>query len=249
MFLESGQYADFPHYKVYDEFEITDLCKEGKNRFAVTVWHYGRTSLCYYPGRAALRFEIWCDGELVAFSDEGTLCRQSREYQSGLCKQITSQLGFSFHYDATEDDGWRVSGANGFEGAVTVDQELPMNKRPIKKLLLGKRAEHKTVKDELGVRVFLLSNISTYFADHASEREELEPFERCFFSAVVGHTKPHADMFEYLCRECKIKPEETLFVDDSAKNIAGAEAFGIKGYLFDGDSKKLREYIDSIFDK
>ena len=105
------------------------------------------------------------------------------------------------------------------------------------------------VKDELGVRVFLLSNISTYFDDHASEREELEPFERCIFSAVVGHTKPHADMFEYLCRECKIKPEETLFIDDSAKNIAGAEAFGIKGYLFDGDSKKLREYIDSIFDK
>ena len=105
------------------------------------------------------------------------------------------------------------------------------------------------VKDELSARVFLLSNISTYFADHASEREELEPFERCIFSAVVGHTKPHADMFEYLCRECKIKPEETLFVDDSAKNIAGAEAFGIKGYLFDGDSKRLREYIDSIFDK
>ena len=105
------------------------------------------------------------------------------------------------------------------------------------------------VKDELSARVFLLSNISTYFADHASERAELEPFERCIFSAVVGHTKPHADMFEYLCRECKIKPEETLFVDDSAKNIAGAEAFGIKGYLFDGDGKKLREYIDSIFDK
>ncbi|MBE6647694.1 MAG: HAD family phosphatase [Ruminococcaceae bacterium] len=105
------------------------------------------------------------------------------------------------------------------------------------------------VKDELGVRVFLLSNISTYFADHASEREELEPFERCIFSAVVGHTKPHADMFEYLCRECKIKPEETLFVDDSAKNIAGAEAFGIKGYLFDGDSARLRKFIDSLLGK
>ncbi|MBE6647692.1 MAG: hypothetical protein E7611_08690 [Ruminococcaceae bacterium] len=150
VFSESGQYADFPHYKVYDEFEITDLCKEGKNRFAVTVWHYGRTSLCYYPGRAALRFEIWCDGELIAFSDEGTLCRQSCEYQSGLCKQITSQLGFSFHYDATEDDGWRVSGVNGFERAVTVDQDLPMNKRPIKKLLLGKRAELTVVKSEGG---------------------------------------------------------------------------------------------------
>ncbi len=173
---ESGQYADFPHYKVYDEFDITSFCKAGKNRLAVTVWHYGRTSLCYYPGRAALRFEVWCGGEMVAASGEGTLCRKSREYQSGLCKQITSQLGFSFHYDATADDGWRVlggavgnadvgtdvggadvggadgggAGACGFENAVVVDQELPMNKRPVKKLVFGERAEVNEIKSEGG---------------------------------------------------------------------------------------------------
>ena len=105
------------------------------------------------------------------------------------------------------------------------------------------------VKNELGARVFLLSNISIYFADHAHEKSELDVFEKCIFSAAVGHTKPHADMFDYLCRECGIKPEETLFVDDSEKNINGAEAFGIKGYLFDGDSAKLRKYIDSLFEK
>ena len=105
------------------------------------------------------------------------------------------------------------------------------------------------VKNELGARVFLLSNISTYFANHAHEKRELDVFEKCIFSAEVGHTKPHADMFEYLCQECGIKPEETLFVDDSEKNIVGAEAFGIKGYLFDGDSVKLKKYIDSLYAK
>lgn len=105
------------------------------------------------------------------------------------------------------------------------------------------------VKNELGARVFLLSNISIYFADHAHEKSELDVFEKCIFSAEVGHTKPHADMFEYLCQECGIKPEETLFIDDSEKNIKGAEAFGIKGYLFDGDSAKLRRYVDSLFGK
>ena len=147
---ESGQYADFPHYKVYDEFDITHLLREGKNRFAATVWHYGRTGLCYYPGRAALRCEVLCGGELIAASGDGTLCRQSREYQSGLCKQITSQLGFSFHYDATQNDGWRVSGEDGFEGAVLVDQELPMFARPIKKLTFGERAKVETLKSEGG---------------------------------------------------------------------------------------------------
>ena len=147
---ESGQYADFPHYKVYDEFDITSLCRSGKNRFAATVWHYGRTSLCYYPGRAALRFEIWCGDELVAASDEGTPCRQSIEYQSGLCRQITSQLGFSFHYDSTANDGWRIAGENGFEGAALVDQDLPMNARPIKKLRFGELAPTSIVKSEGG---------------------------------------------------------------------------------------------------
>ena len=104
------------------------------------------------------------------------------------------------------------------------------------------------VKNVLGARVFLLSNISVYFAEHAHERHELAPFEKCIFSAAVGHVKPNADMFEYLCRECGIEPSETLFVDDSEKNIRGAEAFGIKGYLFDGDSAKLRGYIDSLFE-
>ena len=105
------------------------------------------------------------------------------------------------------------------------------------------------IKNELGARVFLLSNISIYFADHAHEKRELDIFEKCIFSAVAGHIKPSRGMFEYLCTECQIEPSETLFVDDNANNIAGAEAFGIKGYLFDGDSKKLRGFVDSLFGK
>ncbi len=102
------------------------------------------------------------------------------------------------------------------------------------------------VKEELCMRVFLLSNISRYFAEHAKERTELKPFERCIFSAVVGKTKPNPEMFEYMLSECDIKAEETLFIDDSEKNIEGARACKIEGYLFDGDSKKLRKYIDSL---
>mgnify|MGYP002515127954 CR=1 FL=1 len=43
--------------------------------------------------------------------------------------------------------------------------------------------------------------------------------------------------------EGNMKAEETLFIDDSEKNIAGAEAMGIKGYLFDGDVPKLRKAL------
>lgn len=102
------------------------------------------------------------------------------------------------------------------------------------------------IKREHGAPLFLLSNISTYFAAHKDEIACLKLFDKCIFSAVCGRIKPNADMFEYLCNECGIDPKETLFVDDSPKNIAGAEAFGIKGYLFDGNVKKLEKYIEKL---
>ena len=103
------------------------------------------------------------------------------------------------------------------------------------------------IKTEFGAPVFLLSNISTYFAEHKDEIDCLSLFDKLFFSSVCGMVKPNADIFLYVCRECGIKPEETLFVDDSPKNIAGAEAVGIRGYLFDGDAKKLERYVEGLF--
>jgi putative hydrolase of the HAD superfamily len=108
----------------------------------------------------------------------------------------------------------------------------------------GMRELVHSIKEKYGVRTFLLSNISTYFAAHRDEIPSLAEFEVCIFSAVAGHVKPHADMFEYLCEACGISAEETLFVDDSEKNIKGAEAFGIRGYLFDGNVAALRRYLD-----
>lgn len=100
------------------------------------------------------------------------------------------------------------------------------------------------LRDEKGMRVFLLSNICTYFAAHESEISVLGEFEKCIYSAVVGHVKPNREIFEYLCDTCGILAEETVFVDDNAANIAGANAFGICGYLFDGDVEKLSGFFE-----
>ena len=110
----------------------------------------------------------------------------------------------------------------------------------------GMRELVKKLKREKGVRVFVLSNISRYFAAHAHEIAILKEAEKCIFSAVCGHIKPDPDMFAYLCEECGILPEETCFIDDNAKNIAGAGAFGIHTYLFDGDAKRLEEHLFRI---
>jgi len=100
------------------------------------------------------------------------------------------------------------------------------------------------LKSKYGMPLYLLSNISVYFAEHAGEIPILSHFDKCVFSAVCGKIKPNRDIFEYLCAECGLEPGQTVFVDDNPGNIAGAEAFGMKGYLFNGDADKLKKFIE-----
>ena len=65
-------------------------------------------------------------------------------------------------------------------------------------------------------------------------------------SATIGIVKPSYEIFDYLCKTYNLTPEETIFVDDRCDNIEGAEKYGIRGYLFDGNAKKLREYLETV---
>ena len=105
------------------------------------------------------------------------------------------------------------------------------------------------VKREYGVSVYLLSNIGSLFTSFEHLYPIFDEMEDLIFSALVGHVKPDYDMFEYLCERTGIRPEETLFIDDAKRNIDGAGAFGIKGYLFDGDAAGLSIYLDEILSK
>ena len=105
------------------------------------------------------------------------------------------------------------------------------------------------LKEKYNVRLFLLSNISKYFAAHSDEVEILKEFEKCVFSSTIGKVKPSKEIFDYLCRECEILPEESIFVDDNPSNIEGAKAFGLNAYLFDGYAETLKKYFDTILKK
>lgn len=98
-----------------------------------------------------------------------------------------------------------------------------------------------------GHRVFLLSNISIGFTRQYQQvpmlRELLSHFEGLVFSGPLGIVKPSREIFLHLLETYGLQPEETLFIDDSAKNVAGAQAVGIHGYLFDGNATKLRNYL------
>ena len=98
-----------------------------------------------------------------------------------------------------------------------------------------------------GIPLFLLSNISVHFVERAGEFSVLSLFDKCVFSGPCRMAKPDPQIFRHLLSVCDIKAEETLFIDDSPRNIAGAESVGICGYLFDGDPERLTAYLDTLF--
>jgi putative hydrolase of the HAD superfamily len=56
-------------------------------------------------------------------------------------------------------------------------------------------------------------------------------FERIYYSHLVGKRKPNSDIFEQVLNENTLKPEETLFIDDSPQHLETAKKLGIKTYL------------------
>ena len=99
---------------------------------------------------------------------------------------------------------------------------------------------------EKGFGVYLLSNISHYFADRKEEIPILSLLDGYVFSAQCGCVKPSREIFAHTCDKFGLDPSQTLFVDDSEKNIKGAIDFGLNGYLFDGDSEKLCAYLKAL---
>ena len=141
-YAASNQYGDYEHYKIYDEIDLSDFLRRGENGIKILVWHFGAESQRYRPAKAGLIFEIADGEEILARSDEHTLCRKSAAYRSGYCKKITSQLGFSFCYDATKED------AGALFRAVAVEKRCNLFPRPVKKLAVGERANAEILKSE-----------------------------------------------------------------------------------------------------
>jgi FMN phosphatase YigB (HAD superfamily) len=88
-------------------------------------------------------------------------------------------------------------------------------------------------------RTFLLSNINaihyTYIMNYLKtdfgfdDNEHL--FERTYYSHLVGKRKPEIDFFEKVLKENNLKPEETLFIDDSPQHLEAAKTLGIQTFL------------------
>lgn len=96
-----------------------------------------------------------------------------------------------------------------------------------------------------GYKLFLLSNINIQFSENRDKVEILKMFDGVQLSSDIKHVKPEPEIYNSLLSRYNLKAEECLFVDDRPINIDGGENVGIKGYLFDGNTDKLRNFINT----
>jgi putative hydrolase of the HAD superfamily len=152
--------------------------------------------------------------------DDGSITDD--EVKQAFCKRLPKEL----HESAClVYDGW-------------VGLKTPIN--GMQKLVADIKAQ--------GGKLYLLSNISIGFAENYHKNswvnELFSLFDGLVFSGPIGIVKPDRKIFEHLLKLYNLKAEECIFIDDSLKNVVGAENVGIKGYLFDGDADKLRKELN-----
>ncbi|MBO1737130.1 HAD family phosphatase [Leifsonia sp. TF02-11] len=185
---------------------------------SVTPSEADRTALTEIAGGDADQFwpAYWRHRNAL---DQGTLTIQ--QYWRG----IERELGESWE-DATIHRLWLAD----FRSWLTIDHDTLQ-------VLLDLKAG--------GTRLALLSNAGRDFGSYFRHGTLGDLFEQVFVSGELGTVKPSAEIFEHVMAELGVTPEQTVFIDNKAENVEGAEALGIAGHLYTS-AADLRAYLEGL---
>ena len=90
--------------------------------------------------------------------------------------------------------------------------------------------------------LYLISNTNKMHFDYLLENfKVLRHFKQTFPSHEVGHRKPDPQIYKKVLRKIRLKPEETVFVDDVLKFVDGALAVGMNAIQFKNPRQLVRE--------
>jgi 2-haloacid dehalogenase len=117
--------------------------------------------------------------------------------------------------------------------------------------MLGE-ALHETVeifhelKQTGNYKLYALTNWSAELFPHARERFEfLKWFDGIVVSGEEKMRKPSAEFYKLLLDRYHLDTANTIFIDDSLRNIKGAEAVGIRGIHFH-NANQLKEELQRL---
>ncbi len=90
-----------------------------------------------------------------------------------------------------------------------------------------------------GYGIYLLSNASTAQHRYWPAVPASRFFDGKLISCDIGFVKPMREIYQAFTDRFGLLPEECVFIDDAAANVAGAVACGWQGIVFHGDSEEL----------
>ncbi len=93
---------------------------------------------------------------------------------------------------------------------------------------------------ETGYRVYYLSNYSKKAYDECQDSLAfMQYMDGGFLSFQQRMTKPDPRMYTSFLEHFQLKPQESVFIDDTEQNVAVAESLGFRGIVF-------RSYEDAV---
>ena len=100
---------------------------------------------------------------------------------------------------------------------------------PVERLDWLKKIKHK-------YNIYLFSNTNQIhynafmkiYEKETGENDFNEHFIKAYYSQNIGLRKPYPESFLHILNEQNLVPEQTLFIDDTIKNIEGARAVGLQ---------------------
>ncbi len=119
---------------------------------------------------------------------------------------------------------------SGIEGSVVIDPEMI------------------TTITDLGshYKIGLLSNVNEEFLENVFSREGLHAhFNVIIASSSYNQLKKDKDLFHIILDKLGCKPEETVFIDDSASNVEVAQELGLAGILFESTGQ-MKESLNVL---
>ena len=94
-------------------------------------------------------------------------------------------------------------------------------------------------------RVVCGTNAFDSHYDYLINHGDYDIFDAVFASNKIGLSKPHPDFYGYILNKEGITPEDAIFVDDLAENVAAAKKLRITSILFT-DSQSLHQQIKRL---
>ena len=156
-------------------------------------------------------------------------------------------------------EAWRRHDRGDYESIAALQTELmqahPAYAAEIRQVLQPDWVKMHTLRQEMetyllalkqrGYRIYILSNLAEESHRYIARYPFFAAIDGGVYSYQERVCKPDARIYRVLLERYSLQPEETVFLDDSAENIAAAKKLGMHGIVV-ADSLSAKSALETL---